>query len=66
VTYQDQLVEAQQDVVASTISYLQALLELDQLLGTTMDTWKVDFKHDDATLEKELDDEVRPLIWTWW
>jgi len=66
VTYQDQLVEAQQDVVASTISYLQALLELDQLLGTTMDTWKVDFKHDDATLEKELNDEVRPLTWTWW
>jgi len=66
VTYQDQLVQAQQDEVASIISYLQALLELDQLLGTTMDTWKVDFKHDDETLEKEMDDEVRPLTWTWW
>ncbi len=66
VTYQDQLVQAQQDQVLNVISYLQALLELDQLLGTTMDTWQVDFKHDDATLEKELNDEVRPLTWTWW
>ncbi|MCJ2165252.1 MULTISPECIES: TolC family protein [unclassified Pseudodesulfovibrio] len=66
VTYQDQLVQAQQDEVASSISYLQSLLELDQLLGTTMDTWKVEFKHDDAALEKELNDEVRPLVWTWW
>lgn len=66
VTYQDQLVQAQQTLVTNTLSYLQALLELDQLLGTTMDTWKVDFKHEDSVLEKELDDEVRPLIWTWW
>ncbi|MBI9080674.1 MAG: TolC family protein [Pseudodesulfovibrio sp.] len=66
VTYQDQLTQAQQDEVASSISYLQALLELDQTLGTTMDTWKVEFKHDDTKLEKDLNDEVRPLTWTWW
>lgn len=66
VTYQDQLVQAQQDEVASSIAYLQSLLELDQLLGTTMDTWKIEFKQNDAALEKELNDEVRPLIWTWW
>jgi len=52
--------------VASIISYLQSLLELDQILGTTMDTWKVEFMHDDKKLEKELNDEVRPLTWTWW
>ncbi|WP_320171118.1 TolC family protein [Maridesulfovibrio sp.] len=66
VTYQDQLVQAQQAEVANIISYLQALLELDQLLGTTMKTWKVEFKPDDRQLEKELDDEVRPLVWSWW
>lgn len=66
VTYQDQLVQAQQDEVASSISYLQSLLDLDLLLGTTMDTWKVEFKQNDDALEDELNDEVRPLIWTWW
>ncbi|MDD3312891.1 TolC family protein [Pseudodesulfovibrio sp.] len=66
VTYQGQLVSAQQAEVASIISYLQALLELDQLLGTTMKTWKVEFRPDDTRLEKELNDEVRPLVWSWW
>ncbi|WP_419785394.1 TolC family protein [Pseudodesulfovibrio sp.] len=66
VTYQDQLVQAQQAEVQSIISYLQALLELDQLLGTTMKTWNVEFKHDDEQLEQELNDEVRPLVWSWW
>lgn len=66
VTYQDQLVSAQQDEVANIISYLQALLDLDQILGTTMDTWKVEFRHEDTALTNELNDEVRPLIWTWW
>lgn len=66
VTYQSQLVSAQQAEVASIISYLQALLELDQILGTTMKTWKVEFRPDDTRLEKELNDEVRPLVWSWW
>jgi len=66
VSYQDQLIQAQQDEVSNTISYLQALLDLDQILGTTMETWKVEFKHEDKALERELDDEIRPNLWTWW
>jgi len=66
VTYQAQLVQAQQEEVANIISYLQALLELDQVLGTTMRTWKIDFQKDDKQLEKELNDEIRPLVWSWW
>ena len=66
VTYQEQLVDAQRMEVENIISYLQALLELDQILGTTMKTWKIDFRQDDKQLENELDDEVRPLVWSWW
>ena len=66
VTYQEQLVDAQRMEVENIISYLQALLELDQILGTTMKTWEIDFRQDDKQLENELDDEVRPLVWSWW
>ncbi|TIH18143.1 TolC family protein [Marinifilum sp. JC120] len=66
VSYQNQLVQAQLAETAKQISYVQALLNLDQLLGTTMETWHVKFKHDDKQLEEALNNEVRPLVWTWW
>lgn len=66
VSYQNQLVQAQLAETSKQISYVQALLTLDQLLGTTMETWHVKFKHDDKQLEKDINDEIRPLVWTWW
>lgn len=66
VSYQDQLLQAQQDEIAKSISYVQSLIELDQLLGTTMDTWDIEFRRQDKSLEEDIDDEVAPLLWTWW
>ena len=66
VSYQNQLVQAQISETSEQISYVRALLTLDQLLGTTMETWHVEFKHDDIKLEEELNDKIRPLVWTWW
>ncbi|NDV22302.1 TolC family protein [Desulfovibrio sp. JC022] len=66
VSYQNQLVQAQLAETSKHISYIQALLTLDQILGTTMETWHVKFKHDDKQLEEDLNNEIRPLMWTWW
>ncbi|WP_421903638.1 TolC family protein [Maridesulfovibrio sp.] len=66
VSYQNQLVQAQLSETSKQISYVQALLTLDQILGTTMETWHVKFKHDDKQLEEDLNDTIRPLVWTWW
>ncbi|MFW5500311.1 MULTISPECIES: TolC family protein [unclassified Maridesulfovibrio] len=66
VSYQNQLVQAQLAETSKQISYIQALLILDQLLGTTMETWHVEFKHNDKQLEEDLNNKIRPLVWTWW
>ncbi len=66
VSYQNQLVQAQLAETSKQISYVQALLILDQLLGTTMETWHVEFKHNDKQLEEDLNNKIRPLVWTWW
>lgn len=44
VTFQDDLVEAQTNELNAKIEYLNALTHLDQILGTTLDTWKIEFK----------------------
>ncbi len=66
VSYQNQLVQAQLAETSKQITYVQSLLILDQLLGTTMETWHVEFKHNDRQLEEDLNNKIRPLVWTWW
>ena len=42
VTFEDDLVRSQNSEVGATIAYLNALTTLDQVLGTTLDTWQID------------------------
>ena len=42
VAFEDDLVNVQSREVDATISYLNALARLDQTLGTTLQTWRVD------------------------
>lgn len=44
VTFQSDLFEARNSELSSKINYLNALTDFDQYLGTTLDTWKIDFK----------------------
>lgn len=46
IRLQNDLVQARNDELDATISYLNALTQLDQILGTTLDTWQV-------TIERE-------------
>jgi len=46
VTFQNDLLNAQTSEVDATIDYRNALTALDQVLGTTLDTWKIEFKSD--------------------
>lgn len=54
VSFQNTLVERQEAEVNQTISYLTALTTLDQLLGTTLDTWGVEIRGNTEALEREL------------
>ncbi|MBF0102991.1 MAG: TolC family protein [Desulfobacterales bacterium] len=52
VSFQNDLVSAQNNELEAQISYLNALTGLDQLIGTTLDTWGIEFK-DEHKLESE-------------
>ncbi len=54
VTFQDQQFQAQQSELSARISYLDALAGLDSYLGTTMDTWNLEFK----AYREEAEDEI--------
>ena len=54
VTFQTQQFEAQQSELSARISYLNALSGLDSYLGTTMDTWNIEFK----AYRQETEDEI--------
>ncbi len=54
VTYNNDLVTAQNNELTSKINYLNALATLDQTLGTTLDTWKIEFRSEDAEIEKRV------------
>jgi len=47
VSFQRDLVSAEGNELTADITYLQALVTLDQQLGTTLDTWKIQI-HDDS------------------
>ena len=44
VTFEDNLVQAQNSEVDTIIAYLDALTVLDQTLGTTLETWRIDIR----------------------
>lgn len=43
-----QLVNSQQALIAARIGYLKALVSLDQLMGSTLQTWKVQVKYGES------------------
>ncbi len=45
VQFQNDLVSAQTSELDTKISYLNALTRLDQVLGTTLDTWRIDLQN---------------------
>ena len=40
-TAQQQIISAQQQFIFNRVAYLKALVNLDQLIGTTLDTWNI-------------------------
>ncbi|MCG8617670.1 MAG: TolC family protein [Desulfobacterales bacterium] len=46
VTYQNDLVDSQNAEVNARVDYLNALTDLDTVLGTTLDTWKIDYNRE--------------------
>jgi len=44
VTFQNDLLRAQNSEIDAVIAFRNALTEVDQALGTTLDTWKIEFK----------------------
>jgi outer membrane protein TolC len=44
VTFQSDLFTAKYNELETKVSYLDALNDFDKFLGTTLDTWKIDFK----------------------
>ncbi len=44
LSYEDDLVTAQQTELSTRITYLNSLSSLDQFLGTTLNTWGISFK----------------------
>jgi outer membrane protein TolC len=59
VTFQNDLVNAQNNELNAKIAYLNALSRLDQIIGTTLDTWKIEFKSERNDIEKELQSNAR-------
>jgi outer membrane protein len=59
VTFQNDLVNAQNNELNAKIVYLNALSQLDQIIGTTLDTWKIEFKTEGNDIEKELQSNAR-------
>lgn len=46
VTFQNDLVSAQNNELNATIAYLNALASLDKTLETTLETWKIEIGND--------------------
>jgi outer membrane protein TolC len=55
VSYQNDLVSAEKTEVDNIIAYRNALTELDQALGLTLDTWHIEFVTQDKKLLKEME-----------
>jgi outer membrane protein len=59
VTYQNDLVNAQNNELNAKIAYLNALSQLDQIIGTTLDTWKIEFKTERRDIEEEVQSNAK-------
>ena len=59
VTFQNDLVNAQNNELNAKIAYLNALSRLDQIIGTTLDTWKIEFKNERRDIEKEVQSNAK-------
>ena len=46
VTFQNDLLDAQNQEIEAAIAYRNALTDLDQAVGTTLETWKIGFEQD--------------------
>jgi outer membrane protein TolC len=46
VSFQNDLIIVQSSELNANIAYLNALTSLDNVLGTTLDTWKIEIKED--------------------
>jgi outer membrane protein len=57
VSYQTDLSTAENSLLSAEVSYLNSLVDLDQILGTTLDTWKIDFKTQRPVAEKMVMDD---------
>lgn len=47
VSFQNDLINAQNNELSNFINYINALTNLDQTLGTTLKTWRIEVKKDD-------------------
>lgn len=54
VTFQSDLFDARNSELTAKIDYLNALNSFDQYLGTTLDTWKIEFKTERPEAEKSV------------
>ena len=54
VTFQSDFFNAKNNELEAKITYLNALSEFDKYLGTTLDTWKIDFKPQREGAEKSI------------
>ena len=54
VTFQSDLFNAKYNELETKITYLNALNDFDKYLGTTLDTWKIDFKTQREGAEKSV------------
>ncbi len=59
VSFQDDQFSARESELSSRISYLDALASLDSYLGTTMETWGIEFKN----YRKEAEEEIGSVKW---
>lgn len=57
VSYQTDLSTAENSLLSAMVAYLNSLVALDQILGTTLDTWKIDFKTQRPVAEKMVMDD---------
>ena len=54
VSYQLDLANAENTLLTAEVDYLNSLVSLDQTLGTTLNTWRIDFKTQRKSAEKKV------------
>ena len=54
VSYQLDLANAENTLLTAEVDYLNSLVSLDQTLGTTLNTWRIDFKTQRKSAEKRV------------